>query len=470
MNTAAISENSAHQGSELPTQVLRPLRVGFASVLLFVLIFAGWAALAPLATSIHATGHLNAPQPKFDIQHPFCGDIKAVLVKEHQSVEAGQILVQMDVSNEIAQRAQLQKSLQLLLDQRDALAWSLNSQAGELVAPARPDATMQTPNHRPEASLASDQLLPPAQATEQTSSNTSQSGRRIRNMVEALHVRRDATTQTAEAMRNRAAGLENSLLARTQQRASMQARFDRYSILVQTGALRASDNDTLLEAMLDLDASMRAERAEVNALHVQTAQVALQVKAEELELRQKLLDRQGQVAEAIPRIRMQILRTDAQVRSAELRAPTDGTITRLHYDTDQMFVPRGETVLTLTRPTQSHRVSFVVPTHAIDQTRIGMQGHLTVSSLPQRNHPKVRVQILSLSPEARRNNDGVVLGYDGVATINAADMKELRAQMGEGLTLSIDMPVSLVFAGRETTFSDYLIGPFLDFLANALQD
>ncbi|KPA23202.1 Type I secretion system membrane fusion protein PrsE [Shimia sp. SK013] len=437
---------------------------------LFVLIFACWATLAKLATSIHATGHLNGPQPNFDIQHPFGGDIKAVLVKEHQSVNAGQILIRMDVSNEIAQQVQLQNSLQLLLDQQNALAWALNTQTDDLTTATHLGVTKHATNQATDSMPGAGSISARVHTTERNPQAATQSEMRIRNMVEVLHVRRDATTQSAEAMRNRAAGLENSLLARTQQRASMQARFDRYSKLVQTGALRASDNDTLLEAMLDLDASMRAERAEVNALHVQTAQVALQVKAEELDLRQKLLDRQGQVAEAIPRIRMQILRLDAQVRSAELRAPTDGTIARLHYDTDQMFVPRGETVLTLTRPTQSHRVSFVVPPHAIDQTRIGMQGHLTVSSLPQRNHPKVRVQIQSLSPEARRNSDGALLGYDGVATIDAQDMKELRAQMGEGLTLSIDMPVSLVFAGRDTTFSDYLIGPFLDFVTKALQD
>lgn len=464
MKTPPISNSPDQQNADLPAQVLRPLRAGFVSVLLFVAVFATWAAFAPLATSIHASGHLNAPQPNFDIQHPFGGDIEAVLVKEHQSVTAGQILLRMDVSSERAQRTQLQKSLQLLLDQRDALSWALSRQTGAGAQPMNLGSPSQRTRHEAEQALLKS-LHPEHHAPIPT-----QSEQRIRNMLEALHVRRDATTQSAQAMRNRAAGLENSLQARTRQRASMQARFDRYSKLVQTGALRASDNDTLLEAMLDLEASMRAERAEVDALHVQAAQVSLQIKAEELDLRQKLLDRQGQVAEAIPRIRMQILQLDAQLRSAELRAPADGTIARLHFDTNQMFVPRGETVLTLTRPTKSHRVSFVVPPHAIDQTRIGMSGHLTVSSLPQRNHPKVRVEIQSLSPEARRNRDGTVIGYDGVATIHAQDMQDLRDQMGKDLKLSIDMPVTLVFSGRETTFSDYLIGPFLDFLTKALQD
>ncbi|MGR3712082.1 MAG: HlyD family efflux transporter periplasmic adaptor subunit, partial [Shimia sp.] len=260
----------------------------------------------------------------------------------------------------------------------------------------------------------------------------SQPAKRILNMVSVLQARKATSQQTALAMGNRAKGLEDGLIARTEQRASMQARYERFYRLIETGALQAQ--------------------------------------AEELDLRQRFLDRQGQIAEAIPRLRMQKLRLDAVLNNAELRAPSSGTISRLFYDTDQMFVPRGETVLTLTRPVQNHRVSFVVPAHAIDQTRVGMTGQLTFSSLPQRNHPKVRVTILSLSPEAKRNAEGIVLGYDGVADINQDDMALLVKQMGEDLSLFIDMPVTLVFVGRETTFSDYLIGPFTDFLSKALQD
>lgn len=435
-----FSGDTNHPKNGIHRSVLRPLRLGFVAIALFLGLFGFWASQAPLTTSIHTSGHLNAPQPNFDIQHPFGGDIAAVLVNEHDAVIAGQVLVRMDVANESAQRAEVQESLHLLEEERDALAWALGLDK-------KPNKTAMPAANR-----------------------VSQQAERVHNMVSILNVRRAATEQTAAAMQRRAKGLESSLAAREEQRRSMQSRFDRFSKLVTNGALRASESDTLLEAMLELDASIHAEQAEVAALRVQAAQVSLQVKTEELDLRQRLLDRQGQVAEAIPRLRMQALRLDAVLRNAELRAPSDGTIARLHFDTDQMFVPRGETVLTLTRPTEDHRVSFVVPPHAIDQTRVGMEGLLTVASLSQRNHPKVRVKIASLSPEARRNSDGVVIGYDGVARIDPADMALLRAGMGDALSLSIDMPVTLVFSGRSTTFADYLIGPFMEFLAKAMQD
>jgi len=443
----------------VPDAVMRPLRTGFTVVVLTCIVFVIWAMTAPLTTSIHANGHLYAPEPSFDIQHPFGGDIAAVHVREHENVVAGQILMQMDVTSEQAQKDELEESLRLLQEERDALEWALDHDRAQLLKPDWQGSTSPS--------------IGPVQANHMTAAPKipeNQQAWRIRNMLETLNVRRAATAMTADAMRARAEGLENSLAARLDRKASMEARFDRYSRLVKSGALRATDNDTLLESMLDLDASILGERAEAAALRSQAEQVSLQVKADALDLRQRLLDRQSQVAEAIPRLRAQILRLDAVIRNAELRAPSDGTIARLFYDTNEMFVPRGETVLTLTSPTRQHEVAFVVPPHAIDQTRVGLQGTLTVSSLPQRNHPKVDVKIRSLSPEARRNREGVIVGYDGIAEIDPNDLANLDKQLGSDFALFIDMPVTLIFAGRETTFSDYLVGPFLDFLAKAMQD
>ncbi|WP_132858904.1 HlyD family efflux transporter periplasmic adaptor subunit [Shimia isoporae] len=396
-------------------------------------------------------GHLNAPLPNFDIQHPVGGDIQEVLIKEHEPVVAGQVLVRMDVTNERAQHAELEGSLQSLIAERAAIQWALSF---------TPTA-VQTPY-----SGLKEELSTAAQSTAQNSSHMA----RISNMLGALRLHKDVMTQTADAMLVRAQGLEHGLQARLQQRRSMQARFDKFRQLVATGAFRASDNDTLLEAILDLDSSIRSQEAEVAAIKLQAAQTELQIHSEELELRQKLLDRQSQIATTIPRLRMRLLRLEAVLQHAELRAPANGTIAQLHYDTEAMYVPRGETVLTLTRHTKAHHVAFVVPPHAIDQVRVGMAGKLKVSSLPQRNHPEIRVEIASISPEAQRDAEETVLGYDGIAQINRADLQNLRKQMGDELSLSIDMPVTLIFTGRQTTFADYLIGPFWDFLAKALQD
>ena len=99
-----------------------------------------------------------------------------------------------------------------------------------------------------------------------------------------------------------------------------------------------------------------------------------------------------------------------------------------------------------------------------------MSGQLTLAALPQRSHPRVTATITSMSPKARRDADGRVLGYDGVAEINPEDHTALLAQLGEGISLTADMPVTVVFTGRDTTFGAYIMGPFWSFLQKAMQD
>lgn len=99
-----------------------------------------------------------------------------------------------------------------------------------------------------------------------------------------------------------------------------------------------------------------------------------------------------------------------------------------------------------------------------------MSGFATLTSLPQRNLPKVRVHITALSPQATRNQDGAVVGYEGRARLNAEDVGKVKAVIGSGLRLSNDMPVGLTFEGRRVTFADYLVAPFLVFLTKSLQD
>nr|WP_280636601.1 HlyD family efflux transporter periplasmic adaptor subunit [Shimia sp. R10_1] len=196
----------------------------------------------------------------------------------------------------------------------------------------------------------------------------------------------------------------------------------------------------------------------------------MQATREQVEHRQKLLDRLAQLEEAIPRLQRQVLGLSARIDQADIRAPEAGIVASLFYDTAAMVVARGDTVLTLSRPTERHQVSFIANPQVIDQLHVGMPGQLTVAALPQRSHPRVSATITSLSPEARRNSDGAVVGYDGVAEIDAEDHAALLAQLGDDATLTTDMPVSVVFAGRQTTFGAYLVGPFWGFLEKAMQD
>ncbi len=84
-------------------------------ILVFVVGFLGWAALAPLDSAVMAPGVIVVETHRKTIQHLEGGIVRAVLVKDGQTVTAGQLLVQLDDT-------QARASLQLLMGESDALA------------------------------------------------------------------------------------------------------------------------------------------------------------------------------------------------------------------------------------------------------------------------------------------------------------------------------------------------------------
>ncbi len=423
----------------LPPQVTRPLWIGFWAILVSLVAFCGWAVLAPLATSIPAAGHLSAQQPSLDIQHRFGGKIADVRVKLHAPVEKGQLLIRLDVSNAQAELHELQAALAPMQEERRALADAL---AGTLTA----------------------------EDTEGLSPQTRLALHRMKAKQDVLVLGAEMTQKLETSLRAQTEQHRASIKHLQNRENSMQDRLERYAKLAAQGTLRSADAEALHESILEVQASLAREHAELASLESQATQARLQVTRDKLEFRQEILDRQAQLEEAIPRLRLQALRLSAQITQAEIRAPDDGVVTALPYDTAAMVVAQGDTVVTLARPSEALDVAFIASPQAIDQLRVGMNGYLTVTGLPQRNHPRVRITLTSLSPEARRDQEGRVIGYDGVAAMHPEDETNLRAEMGTHLNLASDMPVHLVFTGRQVTFADYLVGPFLRFLSQAMQD
>ena len=428
------------QNDTFPKHIARPLSVGLLVVGLAVVGLGLWAAFVPLATSIPTTGHLNAARPSYDVQHPLGGKIAQVLVARHDRVAKGQVLLRLDVSAAVAEQHALQDTLAPLVEERGAVRALLRDR------------------------------LPNAQSGPEITQAAQFALRRLRTMQDTMDVRAQISENLQDSLHQRVTQLQESVARREEQRQSMQARHSRYATLADRGAFRASEADALAEDIFELEAAIARDVAEISDLRNQSTQAAMQATRDQLEFRQQILERLAHLDETIPQLRLQIVRLEAQIAQAEIVAPDDGIVAELRYDTDAMVIARGDTVLTLARPNGRPEVSFLVDPQSIDQLRVGMQGWLTVTALPQRNHPRVHATIRALSPEARRDSNGVIVGFDGAATIAPEDHQALLDQLGDEAVLSSDMPVSLVFTGRKVTFGDYLARPFLEFLHKAMQD
>ncbi len=412
----------------IPDKITKPLYLGAAMLVLFVLVFAIWSVTAKLSTTVHAQGMLISSRSSFDIQHGFGGQITWVGVKPQDTVTAGTPLFRMDVSTETATLEEL------------------NLQIDDLTADVATIEAILDSWPNPSGSGAYGAQMTATLLKVET----------LQNAAVGYWSQADAGTREVQLLGQRIALLK-TLESKTKR-------------LLDRGYSKSTVLDLISGQILELAGEQEQRIAARLALENQALQAETDAKSAVEDFRARLLTELQSSRRRISELRREVYRLNAIVAAAEIEAPADGQIQTLTYDTPHMYAPRGQTLAVLTQDLDAPGIRLTLPTSVIDQVRIGMTGRLTISSLPQRELPSIRVVVTAISPEAEKDQDGAPRGYVATAEIQPDDLERARQTLKGRFKLATDMPVSVALAGRETTLYNYLIAPFMTVFSNALQD
>ncbi|MBU3724077.1 MAG: HlyD family efflux transporter periplasmic adaptor subunit [Burkholderiaceae bacterium] len=91
-------------------------------VLMFIFVgFVAWAALVPLDAGVPSNGMVTVDGRRKVVQHPRGGVIQQVMIREGDTVTAGDVLVRLDNSTELGNRSQSVAQLHAAQSQSEAL-------------------------------------------------------------------------------------------------------------------------------------------------------------------------------------------------------------------------------------------------------------------------------------------------------------------------------------------------------------
>jgi HlyD family type I secretion membrane fusion protein len=424
------SENS------IPNSVTRPLFLATIALFLALCGLGIWAGVAPLATTIRASGTIASSAPSYEVQHPFGGHITRVNVKSQSAVAAGQIMFELDTTVQVKNLTLVEGHIQNLRAEisiiRDRLG--LEERWNEIVEP--PQAISE----------------------------------RYNGLRQQLKTEIEATEATASTARSRAQSIKAGIALLEQRVSALEHRSVQMTALVKKGVLAEAQTEGQTDLMLSVQSQINTQMSDLIELQDQAMQAETNARNLRIKHRVQLLNQLKANNERLPELERQAVNLRSEIESAIVRSPVDGVVVLLGFDTEQMYAPRGTTLLTLSQPLKDPSVTFTIPTQAIDQVRTGMEGTLTIPALPQRNLPKVRIRLNTISPDAKRDGDGNVLGYPARAQIYPEDMEKIVAAMDGDLHLATDMPVSVTLEGRTVTFAHYLFAPFMTIFKGSLQD
>ncbi|WP_299685559.1 HlyD family type I secretion periplasmic adaptor subunit [uncultured Tateyamaria sp.] len=422
-----------------------PVVVGFLGLATLVGGFGVWATQTQIAGAIIAPGRIEVDQNRQVVQHPQGGVVVEIGVKEGDTVEAGDLLLQLDV-------AQLRTSLAIVESQ----LYELMARRGRLEA-ERDDRDEIT-------------FDPELIAISKDREEVEELLRGQQNLFEARRESADSTReQLAERSaqtRNQIVGIEAQEESFARQLALIEEELTAQQSLLDRGLAQASGVLSLQRQAASLDGQL----GELAANKAQAEQRITEVQIEVLRLDS---DRREEAITQLRDLRARELELVEQrqglltdIDRMELRAPVSGIVYNMRVQTLRSVIVPADPVLFLIPQDRPLVIAARVDPIHIDQIVTGQAVNLRFSALDQRTTPELVGQVALVSADAFEDEALGASYYRAEIVLNPGEQEKLP----DGQVLIPGMPVEAFIRTDDRSPLTYLVKPMMDYFNRAFRE
>ncbi len=421
-----------------------PVLLGLLVLVVLLGGFGGWAMLTRIAGAVVAPGLVEVDRNRQVVQHPDGGVVAEILVKEGETVVAGQPLVRLDgslVGSELAiveaQFFDLQARRGRLEAERDGK--DRVSYPAELVAlaPQRADLAALIEGQ--------DRLFEARRASRASEADQLRKRRdQIASQIDGIVAQRRALDEQI-ALLGRELADQRSLLDRGLAQASRVLALER-------------ENARLLGQAGELDSSRAEAEGRQTEIDIQIARLDSSLREEANTELRDLDYRELELAERRRALSEQIARL-------EVRAPVSGKVLALQVTTPRSVIRPADPMLYIVPQDRPLVIAARVSPVNIDEVRVGQPVGLRFAAFDSRTTPELFGQITALSADALTDEATQARYYRAEVTLDPGQVLRL----GE-LALVPGMPVEVFIRTGERTPLAYLLKPFSDYLARAFRE
>jgi len=406
-----------------------------------LLAFALWVALAPLESAVLAKGHIRAIEDSKPIQHLRGGKISSIETQSGDHVSKGNILLQLDVSEEqSALKANLRDYLMTLLEMEIA----------------------QTHINQFEQLRFSEKVLLLAKRLQETQTLSM----RQQSFDETIGRKNDQLT----LLDSRKYQLQLSIQA---QQLENRARLERLELLTKqhTRVLALAEKNYVSEIQLDEIAQRLIEsrsaidssRQKIAAAQSELQQIPIQRKLLISELSQQANLENNQAVHRIITIEDNINRLKNRIANGTIRASHDGVVTHLKRKNPGETVMPGEEIMRLVPNKEELLIEARIRPTDSDLVWPGQIARIRLTAFNSRATPLLEGKVHWVSADRHEDAEG----YYFIAEVRI-DKNQLETI--PQLYLSSGMPAETILVTAKRSIAAYLFEPLLRGISRSLRE
>ena len=412
-------------------------KLGWWIVVLGVGGFLAWALFAPLDKGVPLSGSVARESNRKAIQHLGGGIVDDILVKEGDSVKAGQILVRM---NGVQAKSQLDVS-HVQYDSARAAEARLNAERdgkSSVIFPAELESKKSDPRVAADISL----------QTQLFSSRQS-----------ALQSELGAANENIAGLKLQIAALQETRENKQQQLVFLKEQLDNMRDLAKDGYVARSKLLDLERTYLQVNGSIAEDLGSIGRAQRQIAELSLKRVQRQQEYQKEVRTLLSDTRREANALASRMAAENYAVANIDVKSPVDGVVVGVNVFTRGGVVQPGFHMMEVVPSGDALVVDGQVQINLIDKVHPGLPVELIFSAFNSTSTPHIPGEVVTVSADRLVDEKSGQPYYKMVARVTPAGLKILAQKK---LDVRPGMPVELFVKTGSRTMMNYLLKPLFD--------
>lgn len=444
---AAVAEGTWYDS--LPRSTKIPTVSGILILAVTLMGFGVWGNIAPIAGAVVASGVFVATGQNKIIQHLEGGVIRDIYVREGDTVERGQVLLELD---DTAARAELQR-LFLRRVRLSSIDARLQAEMKEDPGISWPDDVTAALTVLPDAKEIVDSQMMTFTARR---NNMNSDIKSIDESIKALDERIQGSRIQLDAVKRQIVLLDEEIETK-----------DR---LVQAGLVRKPELMVLQRSKANMDGEVGRIMGDIGDAKERIARAVEQINGVRKTAIKTAVEQMHEVRGELADVRERMLSAKGVLDRVRITAPVSGVVVKLRFHTQGGVVEPGKNIMELLPVKDELIIEARLRPQDIDSVKNGQKATVRLTALSQRITPMISGSVIYLSAdtladEKKSQQVGPTDIYLVRVKLNSEESKALP-----GFNPTPGMPAEVYIKTSERTFFQYIVKPIHDSMSRAFRE